>query len=538
MARWRRAALVFLLATIGIPLAMPFLELLGTSPSRLTTHPERLLLLTGNTLLLVAGTLLVALPVGIAAAVLFYRTDLPGRGIMRFFTVLTLFVPLPVLTTAWQGGLGEVGLWTVAGRPWAEGFGPAIWIHAQAALPWVILIVGQGLCWVEPELEEDALLATGPWRVLVSVTLPRSKGAIAAAAGWVALQVSSEIAVADLMLVDTCAREVYNEFSLGGSDALARALAMSLPFIALGSAAVYWILIWLEWVLPPLAARLTEPRSLPLGRGRWPWFMVVLACLGLVAGFPLASLIWKTGLVGYPPQWSWTALRAHVGSSMHAELNLVWKSVLTMSLSAAIIASVALVLCWLALDAPSFRRLLFMLLAVAWVVPGPIVGLGLKETIGTLVVWVPYAPLSTALYDGPSPLPVLWAQLLHFLPSAVVGFWPVVRLLPRELRDSLQLDGASPWQELRHLVWPFLRRTWLAVVVVIAALALGEIGAVAMRVETPDWIMFAHELFNRMHYGQTPDVTALCLVLLLVVAGTGIIVAVGLAVLTGRKSRA
>ena len=538
MARWRRAALVLLLAAVGIPLAMPFLELLGTSQSRLTTHPERLLLLTGNTLLLVVGTLLVALPAGTAAAVLFYRTDLPGRGIMRFFTVLTLFVPLPVLTTAWQGGLGEVGVWTVGGRPWAEGIGPAIWIHAQAALPWVILIVGQGLCWVEPELEEDALLSTGPWRVLVSVTLPRSRGIIAAAAGWVALQVSSEIAVADLMLVDTFAREVYNEFSLGGSDALARALAMSLPFIVGGSAAVYCVLTRLERVLPPLAAPMTEPRPLPLGRGRWLWFFVVLASVGLLAGFPMASLVWKTGLVGYPPEWSLTALTAHVGSTMHAEVNLVWKSILTTFLSAAIIASVALVLCWLATRcagiSAAFVHVVGRGLGRAGADRGPraqgdyrdTCGLGATSgAVGGALRW----PFAVAGAVGAA-----FALLALCRGLLVAGGATAAPAL----RDSLQLDGASPGQELRHLVWPLLRRTWQAVVVVIAALALGEIGAVAMRVETPDWIMFAHELFNRMHYGQTPDVTALCLVLLMVVAGTGIVLAIGLATLGGPKTRA
>ena len=46
-------------------------------------------------------------------------------------------------------------------------FGPAV-VHAMAALPWVILVVGVGLAPIEPELEESALLDFGPWRVLTS----------------------------------------------------------------------------------------------------------------------------------------------------------------------------------------------------------------------------------------------------------------------------------------------------------------------------------------------------------------------------------
>ena len=526
MARWRWTALVLLAAFVAVPLAMPFYELFTTRRSPLTIHADRLAQLAGNTLLLVAGTLLLALPLGTAAAVLLYRTDFPGRHAFRFVAILTLFVPLAVLTTAWQTALGGLGLGTAVGRVWAEGLGPAIWIHAQAALLWVILIVGQGLLWVEPELEEDALMAAGPWRVLWSVTLPRCRGAIVAAAVWVSLQVSGEIAVTDLMRVDTFAREVYNEFSLGGDDSLARAVLMSLPMVIFGGVIAFWGLARLDRIMPPLASQLAEPRSLPLGRARWPMMGLVVAGLAIFAGVPLLSLVWKTGLVGYPPEWSWPALAGQVNKTMHAEAGLIGKGILTMSLAAALTTSVALLLCWLALDAPWFRRIVFLVMAVAWVMPGPIVGLGLKETIMAMVDRDLPHPLLVALHYGPSPLPVLWAQVLHFLPWAVVALWPVSRLLPRELRDSLKVDGASPLQELRHLVWPLLRRAWLAVVVVIAALSLGEVGAVAMRVETPDWTMFAHELFNRMHYGQPPDVTALCIVLLLMIAAAGGVLAI------------
>jgi iron(III) transport system permease protein len=535
MSRWRRIAVGLLLALVGVPLAMPFVELFtqnttdSTRHSLFTDYPQRLLFLGGNTLFLVAGTLTLAIPFGTAAAALLYRTDLPGRHWLRFLVVLSLFVPLPVLTTAWQAALASVGLWTTAGMRWAEGLEPAIWIHALAALPWVILIVGQGLLCVEPELEEDALLAAPPRRVLWRVTLPRCRGAIVAAAIWVALQASSEIAVTDLMRVDTLAREVYNEFTLGGSNALARALAISLPLIVFGSVALLWGLIKLERILPPLIAPLAEPRPFPLGVNRWPCFAIVCLSFGLFVSVPFASLVWKTGLVGYPGEWSFEVLINEVAVMAHAEAGLIGKSLITMFLAAGLIACVAMILCWLALDAPRFRLVLFGLMAVAWIIPGPIVGLGLKETIAIVIDWMPLRPLANVLYYEPSPLPVLWAYLLHFLPCAVAACWPVMKLLPRELRESLQLDGATPSQELRYLVWPQLRKSWLAAVIIVAALALGEVGAVAMRVETPDWTMFAHVLFDRMHFGQPRDVTALCLVLLFMVGFggglTGILIA-------------
>jgi hypothetical protein len=52
----------------------------------------------------------------------------------------------------------------------------------------------------------------------------------------------------------------------------------------------------------------------------------------------------------------------------------------------------------------------------------------------------------------------------------------------------------------------------------VTALALGEVGAVAMGVQTPGWVTFAHVLWDRMPRGTPQDVAALCLVLLAVLA--------------------
>jgi iron(III) transport system permease protein len=529
MFRWRVAALVLLLALVALPLTVPFFEL---APAQLRGGQDRLLTLAGNTLFLVAGTLAVALPLGTAAAVLLYRTDLPLRGFFRFLTVLTLFVPLPVLTTAWQAALGSGGWfhWPLfvpqTDRPWAEGMGPAVWIHTQAALPWVILIVGQGLRWVPPELEEDALLLTGAWTVLWRVTLPQCRGAIAAAAVWVALQVSTELTVADLMLVRTIAEEVYAQFWGGGEEALARALAAALPMVLLTALGTYVVLGRIGALVPSLDALLTRPRLFHLGGSRWLFLLGTAVAVGVLAGVPVAALVRTTGSSGQPTAWSAAATLQRLTATWNSDAGLIAGSIVLAFGSGAVAATLALIACWLAVDSLLFRRLLFGVVVLAWSLPGPIVGIGLKETIFAVVYWVSFHPLSVALYYGPSPLPVLWAHLVRFLPCAVVALWPVVRLVPRDLRDSLRLDGGRPLQELLLLQAPLLWRAWLAVAVVVAALALGEIGAVAMRVETPGWNTFAHELFRRMHYGLAQDVSALCLLMVVMLAAAAIVISV------------
>ena len=130
--------------------------------------------------------------------------------------------------------------------------GAAIWIHALGAVPWVAFIVGIGLTWIEPELEDEATLIVGPWRVLFLVTLPRARASILAAGLFVILQTAAEVGVTEMTLVPTLAEETRRQFALADSNGLERTLALSLPGLALTGAAVLVGLAYLGRRLPPL----------------------------------------------------------------------------------------------------------------------------------------------------------------------------------------------------------------------------------------------------------------------------------------------
>jgi iron(III) transport system permease protein len=525
MTRWRLAATALLVLVAGVPLAEPFVDLL-THPASAAAWADvpRLLSLAANTTLLVAGTLALALPAGSAVAILLFRTDLPLGAVFLFLTILSLFVPLPLLTSAWQAALGTGGwlpatLWPLApGRPWAEGLGPAIWIHAVAVLPWVILIVGVGVCWVESEMEEDALLVMGPWRVLWHVTLPRSGAAIWAAALWVTLQTAGDITVTDMMQVRTFAEEVYTQLGMGGGEALARAVAVSLPAVLLTWLLILWMVPRLETHLPPLQTLLTPPRRFPLGWGRWPVLAAMLGAVLLLVGVPVSSLVWKAGLQGWPPQWSASYAWDRVATAAQIHGALVAGSLALAAAAGVVTATAALQLAWLGSGSRWFAAVVLGLLAGAWALPAPVAGIGFKTAIQDLLDLLGSSasnpdPVAILLYYGPSPLPAVWVHVVRFLPCAVALLWPVVRLVPAELRDSARTDGLGPGQEYRHVIWPLARRAWLGAALAVTALALGEISATKL-VETPGSESFAHVVFDRMHYGVTNDVAALCLVLL------------------------
>jgi iron(III) transport system permease protein len=547
--RCRLAVAVILALVVGLPLALPFLDLLRHPAAwRAWGEWERLFTLARGTLVLVTGTLSLVLPVGLVAAVLLYRTDLPLHTFLRRLTLLTLFVPLPVFASGWQAALGSSGwlrlslwnaplpgspsalapspLWT----PWGQGLA-AIWIHAMAAFPWVVLLIGQGLCWVERDLEEDALTVGHPWKVFRLVTLRRARVALAAAVLWVTLQTATEITITDMFQVRTFAEEVYTQFvrpdiEPGASDAaepLARAVAISVPAVLV----LFGLLPALAWIwerrLPPLTSLLASPLRFPLGRARWPAFVGTVSALGLFLGVPLLSLVWKLGLAGTPPEWSSAVAWHFLHRSFHVESKLVLDSLLAAGLAGFVLAGIGLLSCWLALGSDRFRSGLLGLIALAWVLPGPVVGIGLKQSIQLLCDATGSRPLAVALYYGPSPLPVLWAYVLRFFPFAVALIWPALRLMPAELRESALVDGARVRQQFWYVILPLTWLTGARAGLAVAILCLGELSAGKL-VETPGSYTLAHEIFTQMHYGVGNDLSALCLLLLIAVAvGAGVL---------------
>jgi len=540
---WRWLLTAVLAALIGLPLALPVVELTQQPAAwQAWEAAARLRELAANSCLLVGGVLALALPVGTAGAVLLYRSDLPGRRGFRMLVVLSLFVPLPLFASAWQATLGAGGLFPTVGwlatapgapsapgfppryvwQPWAQGIGAAIWVHAMAGLPWVVWLVGQGLCWVERSLEEDALTVAAPWRVLLGVTLPRCRAALAAAALIVGVQTATEITVTDLMQVRTFAEEVYLQFSLQDPLVLARAVAVCLPLVLLVMtlttiAAARW-----ERGIPALD-ELAEPLVLiRLGRARGSALGAALLAAAMLTGVPVVGLVWKAGLGGSPEAWSAGRFFTQLGAAAQGKASLVLANFLLAAAAGALAALLALTTCWLAVESRWYRRGMLVLLAAALALPGPVVGIGLKATIDLALSGEELLGLGTAgplrrlLYDGPSLLPILWAVLVRFLPVAVVVLWPAVRLIPRELRETARLDGAAPSAELLRVVLPVTRPACRRAAVAVGVLTLGEIGASKL-VETPGSTTLAHVIFEQMHRGVPADVAALCLLLLLTV---------------------
>lgn len=539
MRRWRLVVAVALAAFIAAPLLLPTTKLFTDPDGRpIGADVPRIVSLSQTTSLLVAGTLALCLPTGVVAAVFLYRTDLPFRHTLRALVVLTLFIPLPLFTSGWQAAVGSGGWlplrWWNAERPpdavfssdgnvwtpWGQGIGTAIWIHAVAGLPWIVWLVGRGLRQVDRELEEDALTTTSAWRVVLLVSLPRASAWIAGAALWVALQTATEITVTDVMQVRTYAEEIYTQFVLSDRGALARTVIVSLPLTLLVIGIVLVAVRRWEQTLPSSLMRLTQPKTFHLRSWRWPAGLAIAAAAVFLIAIPVGSLIWRAGLAGSPLSWSAGETVRNLRQAVGSSSSTLWNSVVVAFGSGLVAATLALVACWSASESRGFRTAVFILVAAAWAMPGPVVGLGLLALIDGLLNATGQGIIADVLWYGPSPVPVMWADVIRFFPCAVAVLWPALRMLPTELREAARVEGAGPLREFVAVVVPLTAGMWLLAALTAGVLSLGEVSGSKI-VSTPGGETWSHLVFAQMHYGVTSDLAARCLLLLLVVvAGT------------------
>src|SRR6476620_2679105 len=160
---------------------------------------RRVALLWLNSARLAAFACILALPIGTLLALAIFKTDMPGRRAAATLLVGMLFLPIYLITGAWDAGFGVQGWFTMLSNahllhePLLTGWRAAVSLHALAAVHWVVLIVGANLRAVESEIEEDAATIVPPYRVLWHVSVRRAIAGICLAGVWIAIVTTTEI---------------------------------------------------------------------------------------------------------------------------------------------------------------------------------------------------------------------------------------------------------------------------------------------------------------------------------------------------------
>lgn len=506
-----------------------------------------------NTAALACGACAISLPLGTLMAVLCFKTNVPGRGMAAVALVGLLFVPLYLITGAWDAGFGIQGWHTLSTNPhlqhepWLAGWRAAVWVHGLAAVPWVALIVGAGLRSVEAEIEEDAATCASPLAVLWHVSLRRTAPAIGTAALWVATIVVTEISVTDFFQIRTFAEEVYTQAALGSFGYVFGNAPIGppdpLPAIGFWSglilSAVFAVLVirgftrlFADWT----DASNRRPWIWKLRHGRVPAAALLALCMVLLAGVPLANLAYKAGIfvtatdAGRVRSWSVGRLVTRVAAAPGEFRGELWLSTWLGASAATAAVILALPLAW------SLRRyslslsqrlstgiertdrspwLRLFAIAICLTIPGPLLGLGAIHILNRPPdSWL--AALAT-LYD--SNFAPWFVQTIRTVPIATLVLWPALASVPQVMLDTAATDGTGWWGQLFRIAapqrWAAIAAAWL----IAFAVAIGELAATIL-VMPPQRgaTALSIQVFQLLHYGVDDRVAAICLVMVFVVA--------------------
>jgi iron(III) transport system permease protein len=233
-----------------------------------------------RSLALAATVTVLCVVIGVGAAWLVARTDLPGRRVLRTMLALPLAMPSYLSAFAW-----------VSWQPSLAGFSGAVLVLTGVSYPFVYLPSLAALSHLDPAQEEVALsLGCSRFDVARRLTLRQMWPSISAGGLLVMLYVLSDFGAVAAMRYEVFTWVIYGSYRAGFNPSRAAILASVLVMVAL-------VLVVMEARARGSAtARLGSGavrRSVParLGAWRWPALAAIGAVLAAAIGFPLARIV-------------------------------------------------------------------------------------------------------------------------------------------------------------------------------------------------------------------------------------------------------
>ncbi len=410
-----------------------------------------------NTLSLTAAVSLGALLIGVVAAWLVTRTDLPYRRTWAWLLALPLVIPPYVGAISYIIIFGPQGLLrNILGHSPVDiySFGGVALVLTLFTYPYVYLITSAALKRFNLNYEEAGRIAGLSYpQVFLKIILPLLRPAMGAGFLLVALYTLADFGLVSMLRYTTFTTAIY--FQTGSFDRHSAAvLSMVLIMITL-------VILGLEYRTRSrqkyfqTAGSYREPDPLQLGR----WRPAALAGLGIIAaaalGLPLSVLVY----------WSYYGIARGALDSRFLEYS--YHSLLTAGAAAAACAVLALPLVYLKSRHPSVLSSFYEKLALAgYALPGVIIALGM------VFIFNNYIP---ALY-GTAVVLVL-AYIIRFLPQAMQAESSSLNQVSPRLDEAGRSLGYSPWQVVTRLILPLIRPGVLAGMALVFVNAVKELPA-------------------------------------------------------------
>jgi len=380
-------------------------------------------LLWNTVRLAVACTLLCAV-LGVAAAWLVERTDVPLRRVWAVLLVLPLGIPDFVVAFGW-----------VSIAPGLHGYLAAVMIMTLSLYPLVYLPVAAAMANLDEGLHDAARsLGLSPWAAFRRVTLRQVWPAALGGCLLVTLALLAEYGAFEILQYQTFTVQIFTEFKLGFDAAAACALSLVLVVISVAVLAGELALggSGRTFRSGPGARRMAS--RVQLGRRRVPSLFALLALSSLALGVPVGSLIYwivHGGSSTLPP----VSIAAALG---HTALY---------SAAAAVLATLlAVPVC--ALSLRHRNRLTILIERISYL---PMALPGLVVALGLVAFTVRYA---FSLYQ--SALELIVAYAILFLPLAVVGVRSAMTQASPRFEELGRSLGQGPVRVFARVTLPLI----------------------------------------------------------------------------------
>jgi len=380
-------------------------------------------LLWNTVRLTIACTLLCGL-LGVGAAWLVERTDLPLRRMWAVILVLPLGIPDFVVGFGW-----------VSIEPSLHGYLAAVMIMTLSLYPLVYLPVAAAMANLDGALEESARsLGLGPWKTFGKVTLRQIAPALLGGCLLVTLGLLAEFGAFEILQYRTFTVEIFVEFKLGFDTVAACALSLVLVGLSLIALAAELSLSGRgrAWRAGPGVRR--RATRVKLGKSKAPALIALFALGGLALGVPIGSLVYWM-LRGNSSTLPSTSILSALGHTV--ELSAA---------AAAIATALAVPLSTLALR--HRNRLTIALERLAYL---PMALPGLVIALGLVSFTVRYA---LSLYQ--SSLELILAYAILFLPLALVGVRSAMAQASPRLEEMGRSLGSRPMQVFGRVTLPLI----------------------------------------------------------------------------------
>ena len=214
-----------LVAATFVPLGYVAWAVVSTGPAKvyeLVARPRVGELLV-NTVGLVVVTVPLCIVLGVGAAWLVERTDVPGRGLWRPLFVAPLAVPAFINSYAW-----------VSVIPSLHGFGAGVLVATLSYFPFVYVPAAATLRRLDPAIEESArALGSGSAAVFFRVVLPQLRLAVLGGGLLIGVHLLAEYGAFAMLRFSTFTTAIFEQFQATFNGAAGSTLAAMLVLLCL-----------------------------------------------------------------------------------------------------------------------------------------------------------------------------------------------------------------------------------------------------------------------------------------------------------------